>query len=214
MQRIVTRDETWCFEYDPEGRQRSLQCKKMTSSLPKNAHVSKSRMKTLLITFFDIKDIVHSEFFPQSQTVNQAYYLEILTMLQPTRCSLSSSLWPKNRLLKLNPHSAPWFSSKLLLVIYKNKVCLKGTKIPGYWEQLKKYDSMTILITFLDIMLIVLFGFILHGQIVTQAYYMEIFKWLLEAVHRKRPELRFKDWILHHDSAPRHKALCQQFLAQ
>jgi hypothetical protein len=42
---------------------------------------------------------------------------------------------------------------------------------------------------------------------------MEILKRLLEAMSRKRPELR-SDWILHHDNAPPHKALSvKQFLA-
>jgi len=35
-------------------------------------------MKTMLITSFDIKGIFHFEFIPKSQTVNQAYYVEIL----------------------------------------------------------------------------------------------------------------------------------------
>jgi len=33
----------------------------------------KSQMKTLLITFFDIKGTVHFTFIPQDQIVNQAY---------------------------------------------------------------------------------------------------------------------------------------------
>jgi hypothetical protein len=75
----------------------------------------KSQVKIMLITLAT----VHFEFIPQGQTVNQAYYVEILkqlheavhrkglnfgpvsgfstmTMLQITRHSLSSSFWPKN----------------------------------------------------------------------------------------------------------------------
>jgi hypothetical protein len=46
--------------------------------MKKLTHVSKSQMKTILITFFGIKGIFHFEFIPQDRTVNQAYYLGIL----------------------------------------------------------------------------------------------------------------------------------------
>jgi hypothetical protein len=41
----------------------------------------KLQMKTVLITFFDIKGIVHFEFIPPGQTINQAYFVEILKQL-------------------------------------------------------------------------------------------------------------------------------------
>jgi hypothetical protein len=85
--------------------------------------MSKSQMKTMLITSLDIKGNIHFEFITQGQTVNEAYYVEVLqrlreamrrkglkfgptiglltmTMFQLTKRSLSSSLWPKNQLLK------------------------------------------------------------------------------------------------------------------
>jgi hypothetical protein len=43
--------------------------------------MSKWQTKAVLITFFDIKDIVYFEFILQGQTVNQAYYVEILKQL-------------------------------------------------------------------------------------------------------------------------------------
>jgi hypothetical protein len=54
---------------------------------------------------------------------------------------------------------------------------------------------MILLIIFFGIKGILHFDFILQGQTVSQSYYLEIFKWLLEAVHRKSlnfgPTIRF-----------------------
>jgi hypothetical protein len=62
---------------------------------------------------------------------------------------------------------------------------------------------------------IVHFEFIPQGQTVNQAYYMEILKSLHEVVCRRRPEFWPSDRILHHDSAPSHRALfVKRFLAQ
>jgi hypothetical protein len=36
----------------------------------------------MLLTFIDIRGIVHREFVPTGQTVNQVYYLEVLKMLR------------------------------------------------------------------------------------------------------------------------------------
>jgi hypothetical protein len=41
-------------------------------------------MKTVLLSFFNIEGIVHFEFIPQGQTVNQAHYVEILKQLHET----------------------------------------------------------------------------------------------------------------------------------
>jgi len=71
--KIITGDETWYFQYDPESKQQSLQWKRLTSAQPKKTEMSKSHMKTMLNLFFDIKSTVHFKYSPQCQTVNQAY---------------------------------------------------------------------------------------------------------------------------------------------
>jgi len=44
-------------------------------------HISKSRMKIVLITFFEFNGAVHFEFLPQGQTVIQVHYVEIMKRL-------------------------------------------------------------------------------------------------------------------------------------
>ncbi|UYV67844.1 hypothetical protein LAZ67_5002206 [Cordylochernes scorpioides] len=44
--------------------------------------MSKSRIKMMIIVFFNIRGIVHCEFVPQGQTVNSAFYLEVLRRLK------------------------------------------------------------------------------------------------------------------------------------
>jgi len=40
------------------------------------------KSQKMLLTFFDIRGIVHYEFVPTGQTVNQVYYLEVLLWLR------------------------------------------------------------------------------------------------------------------------------------
>jgi len=63
------------------------------------------------------------------------------------------------------------------------------------------------LITFFNIKDTDRFEFNPQGQTVNQAYYVEILKWLCEAVCGKRPELWPSDWIFNHDKGPAKKAL-------
>jgi len=46
------------------------------------ARQMKSNLKSIIITFFDIKGIVHKEFVPTGQTVNPGFYCEVLRRLR------------------------------------------------------------------------------------------------------------------------------------
>jgi hypothetical protein len=103
---------------------------------------------------------IHFEFISQSQTVNQAYYVEILKWLHEVVCRIRPELWHNNWILKVTMLQLTrcclavsgqkinywngtltlflWFGSKWPVAVYKNKVCLKGMKISGYWTHPKK----------------------------------------------------------------------------
>ena len=78
LKNVITGDETWIFEYDPETKRQSKEWHTSASPRPKKARKSKSKIKSMLICFFDSEEIVHTEFVPQGHTVNQFYYCEIL----------------------------------------------------------------------------------------------------------------------------------------
>jgi len=78
----ITGDKTWVYQYDPEMKWQSAQWKTANSPRPKKFRRSKSRFKTMLLTFFYIRGIVLYEFVPTGQTVNQVYYLEVLERLR------------------------------------------------------------------------------------------------------------------------------------
>ena len=82
LQGVITGDETWIFEYDPTTKRQSSEWHTSESPRPKKARMSKSRVKSMLIIFFYSKGIVHKEFVPPGQTVNQTFYLQVLERLR------------------------------------------------------------------------------------------------------------------------------------
>ena len=52
LEQVITGDETWVFEYDPEMKRQSSEWHTAKSPRPKKARMSKSKMKSMLIVFF------------------------------------------------------------------------------------------------------------------------------------------------------------------
>ena len=71
---VMTGYERWVFQYDPEMKRQSMQWKTAESPRPKKARMSKSKIKVMLIAFFDQKSLVHHDFVAEDETVNQYYY--------------------------------------------------------------------------------------------------------------------------------------------
>ena len=94
LQQVITGDETWVFEYDPTTKRQSSEWHTSQSPQSKKAWMSKSRVKSMFI-FFDSKGIVHKEFVPPGQTVNQTFYLQVLERLRNrvvcVRCEIANT---------------------------------------------------------------------------------------------------------------------------
>ena len=92
----VYKDETMsrarAFEWHKRFREGREECEEGR----KKARKSKSKVKVMLIVFFDIQGIVHFEFLPQGQTVNQTFYKEILRRLVRSVRDKRRSLWEAN----------------------------------------------------------------------------------------------------------------------
>lgn len=68
--KIITGDESWCYEYGPETKKPFKQRKSTQSPRPKKARQVKSAVKTMIIRFLTFAAIVHSKYVPEGQTVN------------------------------------------------------------------------------------------------------------------------------------------------
>jgi hypothetical protein len=70
------------FKYNPETKRESEEWHMPQSPRQKKAHMSKSKIKTMVIIFFDSCRVVHKESVPPDVTVNQKYYLQVLGYLR------------------------------------------------------------------------------------------------------------------------------------
>jgi hypothetical protein len=83
VRNVITCDESWLFQYDPETKRQSMHWK------------SKSNFKAMIIVFFDIRGIVHIDWVPEGHTINQVYYREFLTILLERVRRKRPEMWKK-----------------------------------------------------------------------------------------------------------------------
>jgi histone-lysine N-methyltransferase SETMAR len=72
----------------------------------KEARMSKSKLKAVMIIFFDIRSVIMIEWVPEGQTFNPKYYLEVLTKLQERVRKKRLELWKKKSWI-LHQDNAP-----------------------------------------------------------------------------------------------------------
>ncbi len=85
MDHVVTGDKSWFYEYDVADKQAYKPLLKKSEPNLKTPHRSRSKIKSLLILFFDRRGIIHHEFFrptPEACGINGERYLAILKRLR------------------------------------------------------------------------------------------------------------------------------------
>jgi histone-lysine N-methyltransferase SETMAR len=78
---IVTGDESWVFQYDPETKRQSMQWTFKVIIKAQKFRLQKSTIKIMLITFFHKHGVIHKEFVPEGQKVNSSFYVEVIGRL-------------------------------------------------------------------------------------------------------------------------------------
>ncbi len=82
LEKIITVDETWLSYTTPETKNQSKQWLPRGSGPPRKAKVVASDKKVMVIAFFDIRGLIYTHYVPKGQTINAAYYIDVLEMLQ------------------------------------------------------------------------------------------------------------------------------------
>jgi len=82
LDKLITGGESRIFDYDSETKRQSAEWYTKRSPRPKKARMSRSRVKTMIIVFFDSRRIVHKEFVTPGQRVNHAFYKDVLEQLR------------------------------------------------------------------------------------------------------------------------------------
>ena len=79
--KIITGDETWCFACDSETKRQSSEWVGEASPRPKKLKFQRSRIKNILIIFFDSQGVLHKEFVSQGKIVNTDVYKRVMDRL-------------------------------------------------------------------------------------------------------------------------------------
>ena len=121
---IITGDETWVYGYDPETKFQSSKWKHPESPRPKKARQVRSNVKVMLTCFFDSPGIVHHEYAPEGQTINNEYYLQVLRRLREAVRRKRPNMWAAKN-FQLHHDNAPAHSAHVIhAFLAKNSMSL------------------------------------------------------------------------------------------
>ena len=82
LSRVITMDESWVYGYDPETLRVSTQWAHKDERRPQVAKRSKSKIKAMLLIFFDEEGVVFEDWLPSGRTVTASYHISVLHKLK------------------------------------------------------------------------------------------------------------------------------------
>ena len=131
LNRVITGDESWVYGYAPKTRAKSSQWKSPGLPRPKKARQSRSNVKTMLVVFLDSMGILHHEYAPRGQAVNQEYYKSILERLRENVRKKRPALWRDKNWI-LHHDNAPAHREFSTLNFWPNSkfLCFHNPHIP------------------------------------------------------------------------------------
>ena len=138
IKRIIIGDETWVYEYNVETALQSSEWSAKNEPKPKKPRQNWSKIKVMLIVFFDCCGVVHHEFVPEGQTVNKEYYLAVLRRLHEAIRRKRPDLWADNSWIFHHDNAPSYFSLIVTEFLAKNET--KVIAQPPYSPDLASCD--------------------------------------------------------------------------
>jgi hypothetical protein len=135
--KVITADESWVYDYDPETKVHSSQWKSPKSSCLKKAQQSQSNVKAMLmiflIYFFYYHEGVHHKYTPPGQTITKEYYIKVLQWLRDAVRSKWPQLWASGNgsfIMTVHPPSPPLFPSAVMQAFLAKFVSPRSVSLP------------------------------------------------------------------------------------
>ena len=119
---VITGDESIVYAYDPETKLKYSQWKSPGSPRPKKARMQKSKLKTMLICFFDQEGNVHWEFVPPGMTINVDFYCDVLRRLRENVRRKKPRKWQNQNLIIHHDNAPADTSFKVSQFLAKNNM--------------------------------------------------------------------------------------------
>ena len=118
LQNVITFDESWFFQYDPQCNRQSMYWKTPVHQGKRNYGRENPNLKQWWPFSTSIRWIVQVDWVPEVQTVNQVYYKEGLAYLRQRVRRRRSEMWKK----------ASWVcKSDVWLTVHRNSVWIRKT---------------------------------------------------------------------------------------